>query len=135
MAMTLLTGGKAGANVKQASAFITTLLHGVTKLHMLHLMTKGPQWYPTHIALGELYAGLDGLADGLAESFMGCSGQDLAFGSGAFDFNPDPLTVVRELYAYVEGNRQVMGPESHIQNEIDTICTLLATGIYKLTRA
>lgn len=131
---TLLTGGKAGANVKAASAFIATLLHGVTKLHMLHLMTKGPQWYPTHIALGELYAGLDGLADGLAESFMGCSGMDLAFAGGSFDFNPDPLTVVRELYDFVETNRQAMGPESHIQNEIDTICTLLATGIYKLTR-
>lgn len=134
MNMTLLTGGKAGANAKQASAFVATLLHGVTKLHMLHLMTKGPQWYATHIALGELYEGLQGLADGLAESFMGCSGADLVFTGGAFDLGSDPLTEVRALYAYVEGNRMAMGPESHIQNEIDTICTLLATGIYKLTR-
>lgn len=134
MAGTFLTG-KPAANSKAASAFITTLFHGVTKLHMLHIMTKGPQWYPTHIALGELYDGLSDLADGLAEAFIGCSGVELAFGSGQFDLSLDPLAEVRKLYEFVEGNRAAMGYESHIQNEIDSICTLLSTGIYKLTRA
>ena len=135
MTNTLLTGGKAGPNAKMATAFIATLFHGVTKVHMLHIMTKGPQWYPVHVALGELYNGLQGLSDGLAESFIGCTGVELAFGSGPFELSLDPLAEVRKMYAFVEQNRTAMGTESHIQNEIDTVCTLLASTIYKLTRA
>lgn len=135
MSSTFLTTGKAGPNAKLATAFITALFHGVTKLHMLHIMTKGPQWHPTHLALAELYDGLQGRADGLAEAFIGCSGVELVFGSGTFELSVDPLGEVRKLYAFVEQNRTAMGTESHIQNEIDSICTLLSSGIYKLTRA
>jgi hypothetical protein len=39
---------------------------------------------------------------------------------------------VEELYEYVSRNRSQMGDESHIQNSIDGILTLLATTKYKL---
>ena len=44
----------------------------------------------------------------------------------------DPVKFVEELYEYVSRNRSQMGDESHIQNSIDSILTLLATTKYKL---
>jgi hypothetical protein len=41
---------------------------------------------------------------------------------------------VQKVYEYLEADRMVMGTESHIQNEIDAICTLISSTLYKLTR-
>lgn len=123
--------GQANAS---ASQFIATLMHGVTMAHMHHLMVTGPGSYAKHTALGSLYSELGDLADGLAESFIGCMDEELKFTGGTFELGMDPVADVEKLYEYVEENRMLMGTESHIQNDIDGICTLLASTLYKLRK-
>lgn len=129
---TLLYESDAG-DASSAGEFITRLLHASTAIHMHHLMVDGPGSYAAHTALG-VYNELADLADGLAESWMGCTGQKLKFGGGSFALAASPVAEVSAIYEYVEANRQMMGGESHIQNDIDGICTLLSSTLYKLTR-
>jgi hypothetical protein len=112
--------------------FISKLLHGVTAAHMLHLMAKGPGSYAKHKALGSLYDGLSDAADSLAEECFGIHGVPSSFPSEKFVCPKDATKLVSELYEYVTRNRSQMGDESHIQNSIDGILTLLATTKYKL---
>jgi hypothetical protein len=130
---TLLYGNDSSGNSSDASEFITRLLHGSTAIHMHHLMVEGPGSYAAHTALG-MYSELADLADGLAESYMGCTGQKLKFGGGQFSIAGDPIAEVQALYDYVESKRMMMGSESHIQNDVDGVCTLLASTLYKLKR-
>ena len=121
------------ADAGGAAGFIAKLLHAATAIHMHHLMVDGPGSYAAHTALG-MYNDLVDLADGLAESWMGCTGEKLKFSGGTFELGADPIATVRGVYDYVESQRGLMGTESHIQNDIDGICTLLASTLYKLTR-
>lgn len=120
-----------------AAEFVAMLLHAVTATHMLHLLRKGPNAYARHIALGELYGGLSDLTDELAEAYFGCDDGELiseypSIKFPSFDLETDPLEYVKELYKYVETKRKAMGDESHIQNIVDEICSLISTAIYKL---
>lgn len=130
---TLLYGAESHGSSSEASEFITRLMHASTAVHMHHLMVEGPGSYAAHQALG-MYGDLADLADKLAESWMGCTGEMLSFGGGSFSIASDPMTEVQSLYDYVEAKRGMMGSESHIQNDVDEICTLLATTLYKLKR-
>jgi hypothetical protein len=112
--------------------FISKLLHGVTAAHMLHFMAKGPGSYAKHKALGSLYGGLSDATDSLAEECFGIHGVPSSFPSEKFVCPKDATKLVSELYEYVTRNRSQMGDESHIQNSIDGILTLLATTKYKL---
>lgn len=116
-----------------ASEFITRLLHGSTMLHMHHLMVTGPGSFAKHSAL-DVYNELASLTDGLAEAYIGCTGTPLSFGAGSFTVSGDCVSDVKSLYEYVETSRAVMGNESHIQNEIDSVCTLLSSVLFKLNR-
>ena len=121
------------ADAGGAAGFISKLLHAATAIHMHHLMVEGPGSYAAHTALG-MYNDLVDAADGLAESWMGCTGEKLKFSGGTFELGADPIATVRSVYDYVEANRNLMGTESHIQNDIDGVCTLLSSTLYKLTR-
>lgn len=129
---TLLYGNNS-ADAGAASEFIAKLLHAATSIHMHHLTVEGPGSHAKHTALG-MYDDLVKAADGLAESWMGCTGGKLTFKSGSFEMGSDPVAEVKKVYEYVESNRAMMGAESHIQNDIDGICTLLSTTIYKLEK-
>ena len=111
-----------GADTKGAREFIARLLQGAVTAHLQHLATDS---YARHMALGELYEGLPGLVDSLAEAWLGCTGQKL-------DATGDPVAEVQALYEYVETARGKMGTESHIQNEVDNVANLLAGTLYKL---
>ena len=115
----------------KAAEFIATLLHGVTRAHMLHLTQRGDGAYARHMALGNLYDELGGLVDGIAEEYMGCEGVLNTF-PGQFTPPGSPVEFVKELYDYVEANRKHLGEYSHIQNSIDNVQTLLSTTLYKL---
>lgn len=128
---TLLYSSEKNMDMKAGAEFITRLLNGVTMVHMHHLMTDS---YSAHMALGELYDGLQDLSDGLAESCMGCCGQKYNFEGGTVSIGADAISDVKALYSYVDSNRQVMGSDTHIQNDIDGICTLLCSILYKLTQ-
>lgn len=116
-----------------ASEFITRLLNGATAIHMHHIMVTGAGSFAKHTALG-VYDDLTEAVDALAEAYIGCTGTPLAFKGGTVTMNPDCVAEVKALYEYVETARGAMGTESHIQNEIDGIATLLAGALYKLTR-
>lgn len=129
----LLYGSEAGSDPKGASEFVTRLMHSANAIHMHHLMVEGPGSFAKHMALG-VYGDLRDAVDGLAEAWMGCTGMKLKFGAGSFELAADPVAEVQKAYDYVEQNRMMMGTESHIQNEVDAICTLLSITLYKLTR-
>lgn len=118
-------------DAKAASEFIGRLLHGVTAVHMHHLMTRS---YAKHMALGELYASLQEKTDTLAEALMGCANIALTFRGGVFALGTDPLANVRALYELVETERAAVGSESHIQNIVDEIASAISSAIYKLQR-
>ena len=126
----LLYGNNDTADNGAATEFISRLLDAVKAIHMVHLITEGPGSFAAHSALG-VYGDLDDATDGLAEAWMGCTG-------GKFNFagidTANYAAEVQKIYDYVENNRMAMGSESHIQNEIDTICTLLSTALFKLNR-
>lgn len=120
-------------NAGGASEFISRLLHGSTMIHMHHLMVTGQGSFAKHMAL-DIYNDLASLADGLAEAYIGCTGIPLSFKGGSCTMGGDPVADIKALYEYVESARNSMGSESHIQNEIDTVCTLLSSALYKLNR-
>lgn len=124
---TLLGGGGNGG----ASAYIATLLHGVTMAHMHHLMASS---YAKHMALGDLYDDLNDKTDALAEAYMGCTGQKLTFTGGSVTLAADPIADVQALYEYAERQRAAMGDESHVQNIVDEVCSVIASALYKLRR-
>ncbi len=129
----LLYGNESKGDAAGASQFISRLMHTANAIHMHHLMVEGPGSYASHNALG-VYSDLRDATDGLAEAWMGCTGMKLKFSSGPFELAADPLSEMQKIYAYVEQNRGLLGTESHIQNEVDTICTLISSTLYKLTR-
>lgn len=110
------------ADIKGATEFISRLLTFAVTAHLHHLSTNS---YAKHMALDGLYKELPGLVDDLAEAFMGCTGQKIAQIG-------DPMADVQNIYEYVESARGKMGRESHIQNEVDNICNLIASTLYKL---
>lgn len=124
----LLYGTEKNADSGAATEFISKLFDAVTAIHKVHLMTTGPGSYAAHTALG-VYSELEDAADGLAESWMGCT-------KGKFNFTgvdtSNYSAEVQKIYDYIESNRMAMGSESHIQNDIDAICTLLSTALFKL---
>jgi hypothetical protein len=123
----LLYGENDTADSGAATEFISRLLEAVKLIHMAHLIVTGPGAYGAHKALG-VYSDLDDATDGLAEAWMGCT-------KGKFNFPVDVSVFsaeVQNIYEYVEKNRQAMGSESHIQNEVDGICTLLSQALFKL---
>jgi len=129
----LLYGNSDSADVGAASMFITKLMHASTAIHMQHLMVEGVGSFAAHMALG-VYDSLRDATDGLAEAWMGCTGQMFKFSGGSFELAASGLAEVQKIYDYIENSRMAMGSESHIQNEIDGICTLLSSALYKLTR-
>lgn len=130
---TLLYGDDSAKDAGGASAFVARIMHAANAIHMHHLMVEGPGSFAQHMALG-VYDDLREAADGLAEAYMGCTGNKLKFSGGSFELAASPLAEVQAIYDYVEQNRSLMGSESHIQNEVDAICTLISTTLYKLTR-
>jgi len=128
----LLYGSDKG-DTNAASEFISRLMTGAVMMHMHHLMVTGQGSYAMHTALG-VYGELADLADGLAEAWMGCTGMAVSFTGGTVQIGTDPKADVQALYEYVESARAALGSESHIQNEVDAVCTLLSSCLYKLNR-
>lgn len=130
---TLLYGNmdKGSNDASGATEFISKMLTAVDTLHKVHLMTTGPGSFAAHEALGDTYSELEDGLDGLAESWMGCTMQAVAFdGVDTSTYSVE----ARRIYDYIEANRAMMGPESHIQNLIDDILDKLARNLFKLDR-
>ena len=114
--------------------FIGTLFHSATITHFMHLQVTGEGSNAKHMALAAYYEGIVDLADGLAEAIQGCEKTIITGYPRMFaNVTGEPLAYLEGLKNYIEVNRESISDKSNIQNEIDTIVTLIDSTIYKLT--
>lgn len=113
-----------------AAEFFKTLLDAVTAAHLLHLQSQS---FSQHSALGDFYSELDELADGLIESYQGKYGIVRGYPEGPSMPNADPVAFITRLSDYVRSTRGRVASDSEIQNDIDTIQSLIDSTLYKLT--
>lgn len=110
-------------------SFFLTLLHSATNTHILHLQSRS---YSEHQALGSYYDEIVDLTDGVIESYQGKHGlvqYPVEYAKPA----DTGLLELQALSVYVTLNRLVIGNDSELQNEIDSILNLINSTIYKLT--
>ncbi len=112
------------------------LLQSRTQTHSFHLGVRGVGAHSAHVALGEYYDTIGGLIDGLVEVYQGKEGLIQLSGIGVLDKNNDIKNIINyfeKLCAMVAKLRQ--NPklqDSWIQNDIDTVVSLLYKTKYKL---
>lgn len=112
-----------------AEEFIGKLFYSRNVMHIAHLRTKG---YAEHKALQEYYEGILDLADGLAETIMGTTGTTLSPKIPAAEYMP-PSSHLSQMKAYIDATRAGVSSESHIQNMIDEINSLVTKTLFLLT--
>jgi len=110
---------------------MSILLHSQTQSHTLHLQTES---YSEHKALQNYYEGIDGIVDGLVESFQGKYG--IIKGYKSMDLQEwksteDTVKYMKSLCEKVIELRDCC-EDSYIQNQIDTVCELINSTLYKL---
>jgi len=111
---------------------ISILLHSDPQVQIFHRQTKS---YSEHKALNEYYDEIVDLIDGLIESWQGTHGLIKKYKN--FEYmeyvdNKATIAYFTELYDIIQKLRQDI-EESWIQNQIDNVCELISTTIYKLT--
>jgi hypothetical protein len=116
---------------KDFSEMISLMLHSRTQAHTLHLQTK---LYPEHMALNGYYDGIGDLIDGLVESYQGKYGIIESYKSYdlvSYKSTESTIKYLQDLCKKIEGLRDCC-KDSYIQNQIDTVCELINSTLYKL---
>jgi hypothetical protein len=116
---------------KDFSEIVSLLLHSRTQAHTLHLQTKS---YPEHMALNGYYDGIGDLIDGLVESYQGKYGIIESYKSYdlvSYKSTENTIKYLQDLCKKIEGLRDCC-KDSYIQNQIDTVCELINSTLYKL---
>jgi hypothetical protein len=126
----LMSEQKEGKNGEFAE-MISLLLHSRTQTHTLHLQTDS---FSEHMALNGYYDGIVDIVDGLVESFQGKYG--IIGGYTSYDiegYKSTEATIkyLQGLCGKIEGLRDCC-EDSYIQNQIDTVCELINSTLYKL---
>jgi DNA-binding ferritin-like protein len=112
------------------------LLQSRTQTHSFHLGVRGVGSHSAHIALGEYYDTIGGLIDGLVETYQGKEGLIQLSGIGVLDKNNDIKNIIKyfetlcNMVAKLRQNPKLQ--DSWIQNDIDTVVSLLYRTKYKL---
>lgn len=123
------TGGNSDFN-----EMVSYLLHSQTQVHVFHLGTKGTGSYAAHKALQGYYEGIDGLVDGLIESFQGKYGLITKYEThdlSKFESVEKCISYFEELGEMINDKRDSV-EDSFLQNQIDTVQELLYSTLYKL---
>jgi len=111
--------------------------HSRTQAHVFHLRVKGPGAYAAHKALQDYYDGIVDLIDGLVESYQGKYGLIEFKNVSNIDNNAEADNIIsyfKNLCIFLEKERQDEKlKDSWIQNQIDNVCELLNSTLYKLT--
>lgn len=118
-------------DTSEFSELASILLHSRTQAHTLHLQTES---YAEHKALQGYYEGIDPLIDGLVESYQGK--YNILTGYKSYDISDykspeSTINYLKELYVKVEKLRKCCD-DSYIQNQIDNVCDLINSTLYKL---
>ncbi len=112
------------------------LLQSRTQSHSFHLGVRGVGAHSAHVALGEYYDTIGGLIDGLVEVYQGKEGLIQLSGIGVLDKNNDIKNIINyfeklcTMVAKLRQNPKLQ--DSWIQNDIDTVVSLLYKTKYKL---
>lgn len=112
------------------------LLQSRTQAHVYHWAVKGVGSHSAHLALGEYYDSIGELIDGLVEAYQGKEGLIQVSGIGTLDKNSDIKNIIKyfetlcNLVAKLRTNPKLQ--DSWIQNDIDTVVSLLYRTKYKL---
>jgi hypothetical protein len=110
---------------------ICHLLHSQTQVHIFHLGTKS---YAEHKALQNYYEGIDGLTDGLVESYQGKYGLMTNYKTyklSTYKGKKQVMSYFTHVLDVIEKNRDSV-EDSYIQNQIDTVQELIYSTMYKL---
>jgi len=116
---------------KDFSEMISLMMHSQTQVHVFHLQTKT---YSEHKALQKYYEGVDGIVDGLVESYQGKYGIIESYKSYdlvSYKSTENTIKYLQDLCKKIEGLRDCC-KDSYIQNQIDTVCELINSTLYKL---
>lgn len=110
-------------------ALIAELFAARTTAHRLHLATSS---FAQHIALGELYDSLVGLADSLAEMYQGKYGK-LKLADVMPLSETDPLKFINSMATWAEHAKESIDKnDSHLLNEWDNVIAAFYKTKYKL---
>jgi hypothetical protein len=110
---------------------ISLLLHSRNQIHVLHLQTKS---YAEHKALDDYYSGIVDLIDGLVESYQGK--YEILKGYKSYDIEEykgteSTIKYLKDLCDKVMKLKKCC-EDSYIQNQIDEVCELINSTLYKL---
>ncbi len=122
---------QANGGKKDFTEMMSLLLHSQTQVHTFHLQCKS---YAEHKALQNYYEGIDGLVDTLVESYQGKYSILKGYKQYPIDDYKDTTTTVnyfKELCDKVMELRDCC-KDSWIQNQIDNVCELINSTLYKL---
>jgi len=112
------------------------LLHSRTQAHSFHVGVKGVGALSAHLALGHYYDTIGGIVDGLVEAYQGQYGLIKLQPVSGLDTNNDIKNIIAyfdKLIAAVAKLREEKKLQmSWLQNDIDTVVTLLYSTKYKL---
>lgn len=113
---------------------VCKLLNSQHQAHVFHFAVTGKGSYAAHKALQTYYESIDGLVDGLVESYQGKYGLLKNYKS----YRIENFKNIKKTISYfdrllddVENLRESV-EESFLQNQIDTIEELINTTLYKL---
>lgn len=125
----LLTEQKTGT--KDFVEMVSLLFHSRTQAHTLHLQTKS---FAEHSALNGYYDEIGGLVDGIIESYQGKYSIIKGYKKYDIEDYKDSTTTInyfKDLCGQVCDLRDCC-KDSYIQNQIDTVCELINSTLYKL---
>ena len=112
------------------------LLHSRTQTHAFHLGQKGVGSFSAHLALGTYYDTIGGMIDGLVEAYQGQYGLIKLQSVSGLDTNNDIKNVISYFDKLIAAVAKLRKDEklqmSWLQNDIDTVVTLLYQTKYKL---
>jgi hypothetical protein len=112
------------------------LLHSRTQAHSFHLGQRGVGSLSAHLALGAYYDSIGSIIDGLVEAYQGQYGLIKLQPVSGLDTNNDLKNVIEYFDKLITAVAKLRKEEklqmSWLQNDIDTVVTLLYSTKYKL---
>jgi hypothetical protein len=112
-------------------SLVSRLLDSQRQVHIFHLQTKS---FSEHKALQDYYDEIDGIVDGLVESYQGKYGIITGWKSVATIEYQSVEQVISYLKTLSEETLKVYGmvKDTYIQNQLDEVTALINSTLYKL---
>ena len=110
---------------------VCQMLHSQTQVHIFHLGTKS---YAEHKALQGYYESIDGIVDGIIESYQGQYGlltDYKSYKNETYKNKKQVLKYFMGLLDTIDEKRESVD-DSYLQNQIDTVEELIYSTMYKL---